>query len=85
MKKKAFAESFGSFLFSRFAIVLNKLICFLNFLPFTLFLRVKYSISFYYEFSKDQDYICSKPEDSGMHLCANLAPYRIGPMICNGK
>lgn len=20
-----------------------------------------------------------------MHLCANLPPYRIGPMICNGK
>lgn len=43
------------------------------------------SISFYYEFSKEQDYICSKPEDSGMHLCNNLPPYRIGPLLCNGK
>ncbi|XP_038117628.1 voltage-dependent T-type calcium channel subunit alpha-1G isoform X4 [Culex quinquefasciatus] len=41
------------------------------------------SISFYYEFSKEQDYICSKPEDSGMHLCNNLPPYRIGPLLCN--
>lgn len=42
-------------------------------------------ISFYYEFSKEQDYICSKPDDSGMHLCSNLPPYRIGPLVCNGK
>ncbi|XP_055600094.1 voltage-dependent T-type calcium channel subunit alpha-1G isoform X2 [Uranotaenia lowii] len=41
------------------------------------------SISFYYEFSKEQDYICSKPDDSGMHLCQNLPPFRIGPLICN--
>ncbi|XP_050328266.1 uncharacterized protein LOC126758195 isoform X4 [Bactrocera neohumeralis] len=40
------------------------------------------SVSNYYEFSKEQDYICSKPEDSGMHLCANLPPYRVGDMIC---
>lgn len=43
------------------------------------------SISYYYEFSKEQDYICSKPEDSGMHQCTTLPPYRIGPMVCNGK
>lgn len=43
------------------------------------------SISYYYEFSKEQDYICSKPEDSGMHQCTNLPPFRIGPMICNCK
>nr|XP_036215545.1 uncharacterized protein LOC106617992 isoform X1 [Bactrocera oleae] len=40
------------------------------------------SVSNYYEFSKEQDYICSKPEDSGMHLCADLPPYRVGDMIC---
>ncbi|XP_070508041.1 voltage-dependent T-type calcium channel subunit alpha-1G isoform X8 [Chironomus tepperi] len=44
---------------------------------------IKPDISFYYEFSKEQDYICSKPEDSGMHLCSNLPPYRIGPLVCN--
>ncbi|XP_055634559.1 voltage-dependent T-type calcium channel subunit alpha-1G isoform X4 [Toxorhynchites rutilus septentrionalis] len=43
----------------------------------------KSDISFYYEFSKEQDYICSKPDDSGMHLCNNLPPYRIGPLVCN--
>ncbi|XP_055388606.1 uncharacterized protein LOC129617143 isoform X3 [Condylostylus longicornis] len=41
------------------------------------------SVSFYYEFSKEQDYICSKPEDSGMHLCTDLPPYREGRMVCN--
>ncbi|XP_067636401.1 voltage-dependent T-type calcium channel subunit alpha-1G isoform X1 [Eurosta solidaginis] len=40
------------------------------------------SVSNYYEFSKEQDYICSKPEDSGMHLCKDLPPYRVGDMIC---
>ncbi|XP_055304336.1 voltage-dependent T-type calcium channel subunit alpha-1G [Sitodiplosis mosellana] len=43
------------------------------------------SISYYYEFSKEQDYICSKPADSGMHMCSDLPPYRIGPMICNAS
>ncbi|XP_065366192.1 voltage-dependent T-type calcium channel subunit alpha-1G isoform X2 [Calliphora vicina] len=41
------------------------------------------SISYYYEFSKEQDYICSTPEDSGMHMCSDLPPYRIGPMLCS--
>ncbi|XP_065095461.1 voltage-dependent T-type calcium channel subunit alpha-1G isoform X3 [Ochlerotatus camptorhynchus] len=45
----------------------------------------KSDISFYYEFSKEQDYICSKPADSGMHLCNNLPPYRIGPLLCNAS
>lgn len=44
-----------------------------------------FSVSFYYEFSKEQDYICSRPDDSGMHLCSELPPYRVGPMLCNGK
>lgn len=43
------------------------------------------SVSQYYEFSKDQDYICSTPNDSGMHLCGNFPPYRIGSLVCNGK
>ncbi|XP_018796930.1 PREDICTED: voltage-dependent T-type calcium channel subunit alpha-1G-like, partial [Bactrocera latifrons] len=43
---------------------------------------IPFPVSHYYEFSKEQDYICSKPEDSGMHLCANLPPYRVGDMIC---
>ncbi|XP_053680471.1 voltage-dependent T-type calcium channel subunit alpha-1G [Anopheles nili] len=45
--------------------------------------KIKTDVSFYYEFSKEQDYICSKPDDSGMHLCQNLPPYRIGPLVCN--
>ncbi|XP_037028717.1 voltage-dependent T-type calcium channel subunit alpha-1G isoform X5 [Bradysia coprophila] len=43
------------------------------------------SVSFYYEFSKEQDYICSRPEDSGMHLCSELPQYRVGAMLCNAS
>ncbi|KAL0893243.1 hypothetical protein ABMA27_014844 [Loxostege sticticalis] len=41
------------------------------------------NISFYYEFSKELDYICTTPEDSGMHLCGDFPPYRYGPLVCN--
>ncbi|CAH2234985.1 jg18984 [Pararge aegeria aegeria] len=41
------------------------------------------NISFHYEFSKELDYICTTPEDSGMHLCGNFPPYRYGPLVCN--
>jgi voltage-dependent calcium channel T type alpha-1G len=44
-----------------------------------------YSISFYYEFSKEQDYICTTAEDSGMHSCTNFPPYRYGALACNGS
>nr|XP_049699863.1 voltage-dependent T-type calcium channel subunit alpha-1G isoform X3 [Helicoverpa armigera] len=41
------------------------------------------SISFYYEFSKELDYICTTPEDNGMHTCGDFPPYRYGPLVCN--
>ncbi|XP_075973762.1 voltage-dependent T-type calcium channel subunit alpha-1G-like isoform X2 [Anticarsia gemmatalis] len=41
------------------------------------------NISFYYEFSKELDYICTTPEDSGMHLCGDFPPYRYGALVCN--
>ncbi|RVE51646.1 hypothetical protein evm_003778, partial [Chilo suppressalis] len=41
------------------------------------------NISFYYEFSKELDYICTTPEDSGMHQCGDFPPYRYGPLVCN--
>ncbi|XP_045485298.1 voltage-dependent T-type calcium channel subunit alpha-1G isoform X2 [Pieris rapae] len=41
------------------------------------------NISFYYEFSKELDYICTTPADSGMHQCGNFPPYRYGPVVCN--
>lgn len=44
-----------------------------------------FRISFYYEISKEQDYICSRKEDSGMHLCSELPHYRNGKMECNCK
>ncbi|XP_054728206.1 uncharacterized protein LOC129237458 [Anastrepha obliqua] len=51
--------------------------CWLDGLPID-----KYPVSNYYEFSKEQDYICSKPGDSGMHLCTDFPPYKVGDMIC---
>lgn len=44
-----------------------------------------YSIPLYYEFSKEQDYICSKPDDSGMHLCRDFPPTKYGSIVCNGN
>ncbi|XP_052759343.1 voltage-dependent T-type calcium channel subunit alpha-1G [Galleria mellonella] len=41
------------------------------------------NISLYYEFSKELDYICTTPEDSGMHHCGNFPPYRYGQLVCN--
>ncbi|KOB72575.1 putative voltage-gated calcium channel alpha subunit [Operophtera brumata] len=41
------------------------------------------NISFYYEFSKELDYICTTPEDNGMHYCGDFPPYRYGPLVCN--
>ncbi|XP_037293759.1 voltage-dependent T-type calcium channel subunit alpha-1G isoform X2 [Manduca sexta] len=43
----------------------------------------KPNISFYYEFSKELDYICTTPEDSGMHQCGDFPPYRYGALVCN--
>ncbi|XP_063708918.1 voltage-dependent T-type calcium channel subunit alpha-1G [Culicoides brevitarsis] len=40
-------------------------------------------IPLFYEISKEIDYICTKPEDSGMHMCNNLPPLQIGKTICN--
>ncbi|XP_026724837.1 voltage-dependent T-type calcium channel subunit alpha-1G-like isoform X5 [Trichoplusia ni] len=41
------------------------------------------NISFYYEFSKELDYICTTPEDNGMHYCGDFPPYRYGALVCN--
>lgn len=41
------------------------------------------SISFYYEFSKELDYICTTSENSGMHYCGDFPPYRYGALVCN--
>lgn len=31
---------------------------------------------------QEKDYICSKPEDHGMHLCSDIPPYKIGNITC---
>lgn len=40
------------------------------------------SLSLHY-LEQDKDYICSRPDDNGMHTCDNLPHYKIGDMICN--
>lgn len=38
----------------------------------------------YYTYQEqDRDYICSKPEDNGMHLCRDIPPYKHGELLCN--
>jgi voltage-dependent calcium channel T type alpha-1G len=32
---------------------------------------------------QDRDYICSKPEDNGMHQCNDLPHFKVGDMVCN--
>jgi hypothetical protein len=32
---------------------------------------------------QDRDFICSKPEDNGMHLCNDLPHFKVGDMVCN--
>ncbi|EGI61013.1 Voltage-dependent T-type calcium channel subunit alpha-1G [Acromyrmex echinatior] len=53
--------------------------CFLKALP-----NVKYpdDLEKYFEY-QGQDYICSRPDDSGMHSCSNLPPLKFGNLVCN--
>ncbi|RLU22910.1 hypothetical protein DMN91_005188 [Ooceraea biroi] len=53
--------------------------CFLKALP-----NVKYpdNLEKYFEY-QGQDYICSRPDDSGMHSCSNLPPLKLGNVVCN--
>ncbi|KAL0279686.1 UNVERIFIED_CONTAM: hypothetical protein PYX00_001187 [Menopon gallinae] len=46
--------------------------------------RVTSPLALYYQYiEQDKDYICSRPDDNGMHKCENLPHYREGNMICN--
>ncbi|XP_015590684.1 voltage-dependent T-type calcium channel subunit alpha-1G isoform X2 [Cephus cinctus] len=53
--------------------------CFLKALP-----NIKYpdDLEKYFEY-QGQDYICSRPDDSGMHTCNNLPPLKLGNLVCN--
>ncbi|KAK0098542.1 hypothetical protein PV326_007002 [Microctonus aethiopoides] len=53
--------------------------CFLKALP-----NVKYpdDLEKYFEY-QGQDYICSRPDDNGMHTCDNLPPLKLGDIVCN--
>lgn len=39
--------------------------------------------SYYQYLDQERDYICSKPEDHGMHLCSDIPPLKIGDMECS--
>ncbi|XP_043279954.1 voltage-dependent T-type calcium channel subunit alpha-1G isoform X2 [Venturia canescens] len=41
-----------------------------------------YDLEKYFEY-QGQDYICSRPDDSGMHTCNNLPPLKFGNIVCN--
>ncbi|XP_076629158.1 ca[2+]-channel protein alpha[[1]] subunit T isoform X2 [Colletes latitarsis] len=41
-----------------------------------------YDLEKYFEY-QGQDYICSRPDDNGMHSCSNLPPLKLGNVICN--
>ncbi|XP_039307104.1 voltage-dependent T-type calcium channel subunit alpha-1G isoform X4 [Solenopsis invicta] len=41
-----------------------------------------YDLEKFFEY-QGQDYICSRPDDSGMHSCSNLPPLKIGNLVCN--
>ncbi|KAG8268301.1 low voltage-gated calcium channel activity protein [Homalodisca vitripennis] len=36
-----------------------------------------------YQGDKEGDYICSKPEDNGMHSCRDLPPTKHHDLVCN--
>ncbi|XP_043790226.1 voltage-dependent T-type calcium channel subunit alpha-1G isoform X2 [Apis laboriosa] len=41
-----------------------------------------YDLEKYFEY-QGQDYICSRPDDNGMHSCSNLPPLKLGNVVCN--
>ncbi|XP_068915162.1 voltage-dependent T-type calcium channel subunit alpha-1G-like [Tenebrio molitor] len=45
--------------------------------------RTKPNISRFYKLSQDQEYICSRPEQSGMHSCGHFEEYENKTIKCN--
>ncbi|XP_054283279.1 voltage-dependent T-type calcium channel subunit alpha-1G-like [Macrosteles quadrilineatus] len=55
--------------------------CFLKPIPNVTYPK---PLAAYYQYQEqDRDYICSKPEDNGMHRCSDLPPYKHGELLCN--
>lgn len=49
-----------------------------------MFTLCRRPLAAYYQYQEqDRDYICSKPEDNGMHRCSDLPPYKHGELLCN--
>ncbi|XP_017887476.1 voltage-dependent T-type calcium channel subunit alpha-1G isoform X3 [Ceratina calcarata] len=43
-----------------------------------------YDLEKFFEY-QGQDYICSRPDDNGMHSCSNLPPLKIGNVVCDRR
>ncbi|XP_071444004.1 voltage-dependent T-type calcium channel subunit alpha-1G [Hetaerina americana] len=53
---------------------------------FTMKVKVTLPLASYYRYQEqDRDYICSRPDDNGMHTCSDLPPTKDGEMTCNGS
>ncbi|XP_024084180.1 voltage-dependent T-type calcium channel subunit alpha-1H isoform X4 [Cimex lectularius] len=40
--------------------------------------------AYYFHQEQERDYICSRPEDSGMHRCEDIPPTKFGNITCSG-
>ncbi|KAI5727529.1 hypothetical protein M8J77_003359 [Diaphorina citri] len=55
--------------------------CFLKPLPNVTYPK---NLPTYFQYKdQEKDYICSRPDDNGMHYCSNLPPYKLGDQVCN--
>ena len=41
--------------------------------------------AYYWHQDQERDYICSRPEDSGMHRCEDLPPSQLGRQLCTAS
>ncbi|XP_066907873.1 voltage-dependent T-type calcium channel subunit alpha-1G isoform X3 [Halyomorpha halys] len=57
--------------------------CFLKPIPNVTY--PKQLAAYYWHQDQERDYICSRPEDSGMHRCEDLPPSQIGRQICTAE
>uniref|UniRef100_A0A8D8V082 Voltage-dependent T-type calcium channel subunit alpha-1G n=2 Tax=Cacopsylla melanoneura TaxID=428564 RepID=A0A8D8V082_9HEMI len=55
--------------------------CFLKPLPNVTYPK---NLPTYFQYKdQDKDYICSSPNDNGMHYCTDLPHYKLGDTVCN--
>ncbi|XP_046400704.1 voltage-dependent T-type calcium channel subunit alpha-1I [Ischnura elegans] len=53
---------------------------------FTMKVKVTLPLASFYRYQEqDRDYICSRPDDNGMHTCSDLPPTKENGETCNGS